>query len=195
MPVLGRIVRLQAQESSLKMGEAPRRWYDPAPIVDAPALRLTPDGVIAVSESGDEIVDVHNKRHPASKYRGDNGVSVGFLSHYDAMRREFGAHLNDGIAGENILIEIERMVDAEEIAQGLMIRTSSGDEIRLDTVIVAAPCVEFARFALQFPHDAKPDRTVTQAVQFLNGGMRGYYARYEGHSAEIRLGDTVSLAE
>lgn len=193
--VLGKIIRLQAQKSSLKMGEAPRRWYDPAPIVDAPALRLTSDGVVAVPEQGEEIVDVHNVRHPASKHRGDNGVSIGFVSHYDAMRERFGEHLSDGLAGENILIEIDRMVKADEIARGLLVRTSAGDEVRLDEVIVAAPCVEFARFVLQYPRDARPDRTVTEAVQFLNNGMRGYYARYAGQGAEIRVGDTVSLAD
>lgn len=193
MSVLGTIVRLQAQASSLKQGEAPRRWYDPAPIVAAPILRLTPDGVVAVSEVGEETVDVHNRQHPESRNRGDNGVSVSFVSHYEAMRHEFGDHLIDGLAGENILVEVGRMVDAEEVARGLVIRTASGD-VQLSQVIVAAPCVEFARYALRYPRDAKPDRTVTEAVRFLNHGMRGYYAAYAGLGAEIALGDTLHIA-
>lgn len=192
MPVSGRIVRLQAQVSSLKQGEAPRRWYDPAPIISTPALRLTQDGVFAISKSGDEAVDVHNRLHPGSKFRGDNGVSIGFVSHYDAMRARFGGHLTDGIAGENILVEIDRMVHPDEIALGLVIRTASGYEIRLTDIIVAPPCVEFARYALRYPRDARPDRAVTEAVRFLHHGMRGYYARYEGGVAGISIGDTVS---
>jgi hypothetical protein len=194
MPLLGRIVRLQVQESSLKMGDAPRRWYDPSPILAVPKLRLSPDGVAGVLEDDAEVVDVHNRRHPASKNRGDNGVSIGFVSHYDAMRGRFGEHMVDGISGENILVEIDRMVDAREMATGLKIRTSGGEEINLSEVIVAAPCVEFSRFALQFPRDARPDRSVTEAVQFLHEGMRGFYARYEGPGAVLSVGDEVLLA-
>jgi hypothetical protein len=194
MPLLGRIVRLQVQESSLKKGDAPRRWYDPSPIRTVPKLRLTPDGVVAVLEDDAEIIDVHNRQHLASKNRGENGVSIGFVSHYDAMRERFGGHMVDGISGENILVEIDRMVDAGELATGLTIRTSEGEEFDLSEVIVAAPCVEFSRFALQFPRDARPDRSVTEAVQFLNNGMRGYYACYAGPAALISVGDELYLA-
>jgi hypothetical protein len=193
MPVLGRIVRLQVQESSLKMGEAPRRWYDPSPIMEVPDLRLTADGVVAVPEGDEVIVDVHNRLHPASKNRGKNGVSIGFVSHYDAMRERFGGHMVDGIAGENILVEIDRMVDHAEIAKGLEIRLAGGERIELADVIVAAPCVEFARFALQFPREARPDRTVTEAVKFLDDGMRGFYARYEGPAVMLSVGDELLL--
>ena len=41
---LGRIVNLQIQRSSLKLGEKPNRWFDPAPLLPVAELTLTPDG-------------------------------------------------------------------------------------------------------------------------------------------------------
>jgi hypothetical protein len=52
--------------------------------------------------------------------------------------------------------------------------------------------VEFARFAMQYPPEAKPDRTVSEAVKFLNHGMRGYYARLAGPvSGRISVGSNI----
>jgi hypothetical protein len=53
--------------------------------------------------------------------------------------------------------------------------------------------VEFSRFALRFPEEARPDATVTEALRFLSDGMRGYYARYHGPEARITAGDLVYL--
>ena len=74
MRLIGTIVRLQVQESSLKVGDKPRR-YDPAPIRSVPALRVSPAGVVGLAESGESILDVHHHDHPASKNRGgENGI-------------------------------------------------------------------------------------------------------------------------
>ena len=43
MELIGTIVRLQIQRSSLKLGERPRRWFDPSPLLEVPALSLSPD--------------------------------------------------------------------------------------------------------------------------------------------------------
>src|SRR3954471_6610206 len=103
---MGTIVRLQVQESSLKVGTKPRR-YEPAPIRSVPALRISVAGVVGLVQNGQAIVDVHHHDHPASKNRGGkNGISLGFTTHYRAMRNQFGEHLPDGIAGENILIAV-----------------------------------------------------------------------------------------
>ena len=69
MQVIGTIVRLQVQESSLKVGSKPRR-YDPAPIRSVPALRVSSAGVVGLTKNGETIVDVHHGEHPSSKNRG-----------------------------------------------------------------------------------------------------------------------------
>ena len=191
---IGTIVRLQVQESSLKVGSKPRR-YDPAPIQSVPAISLSSSGVVGLTENGETIVDVHHHDHPASKNRGgENGISLGFTTHYLAMRQRFGQHLADGIAGENILVEVDRQHQAEDLAGGVVVEGADGKRLELRSVIVAAPCVEFARYVLKFPDDARPDATVTEALRYLDAGMRGFYATYEGEPAIIETGARVLLS-
>jgi hypothetical protein len=191
---IGTIARLQVQESSLKVGEKPRS-YDPAPLRSVPAISLSPAGVIGLVENGESIVDVHHREHPSSKNRGgENGISFGFTTHYREMRRRFGQHLADGIAGENILIETEWQFTVEELAAGVVVDGEGGKRLELRPVIVAAPCVEFSRYALRFPDDARPDATVTEALRFLDAGMRGFYATYAGEPAVVEIGARVFLS-
>lgn len=194
MVLRGTIVGLQVQASSLKTGEPPNRRYDSTPLAPVPSLIVTEEGVCGRTSSGEEIVDVHHENHPASKNRGGiNGISVCFTSHYHAMRQHFGQHLVHGSAGENILVDVDDMVGADDLLGGLVIRSTNGTEIQLGDIVVAAPCVEFARFALRLPDHAKPkpDRRLTEAVQFLHHGMRGYYARFQGSPAQVELGYAV----
>ena len=191
---IGTIVRLQVQESSLKVGAKPRR-YDPAPIRSVPAVSLSSSGVVGLRENGETVVDVHHHDHPASKNRGgENGISLGFTTHYLAMRQRFGPHLPDGIAGENFLIEVDQPFPAEDLAGGVVVEGADGRRLELRSVIVAAPCVEFARYALKFPDGARPDATVTAALRFLDEGMRGFYATYEGEPAMVEAGARVYLS-
>ncbi len=190
---IGRIVRLQVQTAHLKRGEQPRRWYDPTPIVATRSLRLDDGGVTGIDEDATLHHDVHHRDHPIARHRGDNGVSVGFTGHYAAMRDRFEDHLHDGIAGENILIEADSVFTPESLGGTLLVETASG-MARIEQVIVATPCVEFTKFCLRWPRDAKPDRTVTDALRFLDNGLRGFYATFDATSSattEIRIGDMV----
>ena len=197
MRLLGEIVRLQVQTASLKVGTPPRRRYDPAGLRQVAALSLTADGVRGWTEDGQPLDDVHNLTHPASKNRGgSNGISIGFDAHYDAMRARFGEHLTDGIAGENILVALSgkpTLLAQADFLAGIAIEAEDGQPIRLERVIVAAPCAEFTRYALRFPDDARPDRTVTEGLQFLDDGMRGFYAAYRGPETRITPGARVWL--
>lgn len=195
MRPIGEIVLLQVQVASLKVGQSPQSRYDPDPLRAVPRLRLTGDGVAGLTEEGETLPDVHNRTHPASKNRrGSNGISVGFAAHYAAMRDRFGDHLTDGIAGENILVGgHDGMLTEDELRDGLVIETPDG-LVPLEQVIVAAPCVEFARYALRFPDDQRPDRTVTEAVRFLDHGVRGFYAAVR-RDATIAVGMRVGLPE
>jgi hypothetical protein len=190
--LIGEIVRLQVQQASLKVGGPPRRRYDPGPIQFVPALVMTEAGVCGLAENGEMVSDVHHRDHPASKNRdGVNGISVGFTSHYHAMRERFGGHLSDGIAGENILIQTDYFLSEDDLLGGMTLVSDQDERSRLTAIVVATPCVEFARFALRFPDDARPDRTVSDALTFLNDGVRGYYARVANGPVTIRLGGRV----
>ncbi len=190
---IGRIVRLQVQTAHLKRGTQAHRWYDPEPISDVASLLLDDGGVAGIASDGTTHHDVHHRDHPISRNRGDNGVSIGFIGHYAAMRERFGAHLPDGIAGENILVASEAIHTAETLGGTLYIQTASGI-VRLEQVITAPPCVEFTRFCMQWPPDLRPDRTVTEGLQFLDEGMRGFYATLapnDSAPAELNIGDMV----
>ena len=190
MELIGTVARLQIQRSSLKLGVAPHRWYDPSPLLSVPALRLDADGVAGLPDDGEAILDVHHRLHPATKnHNGVNGISVGFTGHYAAMQAQFGPRIAPGVAGENVLIEAPRRVTLAELAHGLLIETADGALAPLRNLLVAEPCVEFTRYALgnaDGPPSAPPDRAVTEALDRLRGGMRGFYATY-GSAAPCRI--------
>ncbi|MDQ3547262.1 MAG: hypothetical protein M3439_00445 [Chloroflexota bacterium] len=187
---IGRICRLQIQTNGLKVGPAGGRYYDPAPLREVPWLDLDIDGVMAIVDDMPTI-DVHNVIHPATKNRsGINAVSVGFTSHYRQVRQQYGDHLVDGIAGENILVETDRMVTLDQITNGLLILGDDGRQIELRDISVAHPCVEFGRFALG--DRAVPALAVSDALRVLDGGLRGYYAAVVSlQPLRVKRGDRV----
>ena len=197
MRELGRIVRLQVQQESIKTGVKPFQTYTPVPhLRSVQALSLNADGVEGVDESGNLLLDIHNATHASSKFSGDNGVSIGFTGHYEKIRDRFGEHMSVGIAGENITVEFNGQVSLDMIENGIVIRGANG-EIRIAPWVILNPCNPFTKFCLQLPGETKPDRTVTEVLQFLMHGMRGFSAVYENDMdpAEIRLGDVVYALE
>jgi hypothetical protein len=193
MKRLGTVVRLQVQQSSLKVGPTPGRSYDPSPIRAVPAITLNEGGVTGIDESGAAVPDVHHRDHPAGKNLGANDICILFTDHYRAMREHFGEHLTDGIAGESILVETDEAVTPEDVDGGIIIQTAAGDTARLEQIRVAEPCVEFTRFTIHYPPDSRSDRAVTEALAFLRDGRRGFYAHYAGDPVRVALGDTVFL--
>jgi hypothetical protein len=188
---LGEIVRLQVQEYSLKVGEGVSQRYDPSGIRQVDRLELNGGGVRG-SRGDAQVADVHHRDHPHTKLRGTlNSISFGFTGHYQMMHDRFGIHLENGISGENILISNEGRVNLTDVEHGVIIQTSDRQSIHLQDVLVAAPCAPFTRWSLRFPDDQRPDRTVTQALQYLGDGMRGYYCRYTGEPVSVELGDAV----
>jgi hypothetical protein len=188
---LGTIVRLQVQRSSLKVGERRARRYDPTPIVSVDAMEVSPHGVVGLSTSDSRVMDIHHVDHPDSKNWVGDEISFGFTGHYHRMRDLFGPHLVDGIAGENILIAVDRVVVLDAVVGGLVIQSHGGTHVHLGEVNVAEPCAEFTGFALGTPED---NRTVARALPRLRDGMRGYYARPRPPEATIRVGDEVFLS-
>ncbi|HEY3063931.1 MAG TPA: hypothetical protein VGL99_33590 [Chloroflexota bacterium] len=175
------------------MGAVHPRTFDPVALCEVPAILLTPSGVVGMAD--EQLVDVHHKDHPATRNAQVNGVSVGFTAHYAAMRERFGAHLRDGIAGENVIVGTERKVDLTTIAGGLVIRTAGGELVPLEQVQVAEPCVEFTRFALCLGHADPSTGDVTEGLRFLREGIRGFYASYAGSGVVVRAGDMVFVRD
>lgn len=188
MRQLGTVIQVQIQRSSLKAGDNDHRYYDPTPLLVVESLRLSPHGVVGVTSDGAEWVDVHNALHPDTKNVGKNGISVSFSTHYDAMRSQFGPHLTNGIAGENVLVETSSRMELPGLGQRLAFQNTSGGWIYLNKPTVAAPCEPFSRFALR-QNPPVPAQVMKSTLQFLGDGMRGFYAfPLEG---VIQAGDTL----
>ncbi|MEO7018558.1 MAG: hypothetical protein ABI234_00210 [Ktedonobacteraceae bacterium] len=192
MRQIGQIKQVQIQRTALKQGQKPQRYYDPAPILVVEKLLLTPRGVLGVTVAGEQLVDVHNADHPASRYASVNGISLGFTSHYQAMREKFGAHLTDGCAGENILVEIAEAFQLEALGERIAIQSQESSQwVYLERLRVAAPCVEFSYFALNELLPV-PAEILRETLMFLDQGQRGFYATFMSEEPlTLQAGDTV----
>ena len=191
MRMIGTVARLQIQRGSLKSGEKPTRRYDPAPLLSVPKLNVTPEGALGAIEDGAWVVDVHHRAHPHTKNEdGLHGISLGFTSHYDAMREHFGARVVVGCAGENIIAETDGRFTYEDLVEGVAILTPEGKErVRLRVLQVAHPCRPFTGWALG--KQVEPEE-LKRHLQFLDGGMRGFYCVGEG-TGTVSLGDQIAL--
>jgi len=191
MRSIGTVARLQIQRGSLKTGEKPTRLYDPAPLLSVPALNVTPDGALGGTPDGSWIVDVHHRGHPHTKNEdGLHGVSLGFTSHYAAMRQHFGDRVEVGCAGENIIATTDRRFTYEELAGGVAIVAPDGQErVRLRVLQVAHPCRPFTGWALG--KQVEPEE-LKKHLQFLDNGMRGFYCVGEGVGT-VSLGDQIAI--
>lgn len=195
MRTIGTVARLQIQRSSLKTGEKPTRLYDPTPLLSVPALNVTPDGALGGSpdKDGSWIVDVHHRAHPNTKNEdGLHGISLGFTSHYAAMRQHFGDRVEVGCAGENIIATTDRRFTYDELAggRGIAILAPDGQErVRLRVLEVAHPCRPFTGWALG--KTVEPEE-LKRHLQFLDGGMRGFYCMGEGVGT-VSLGDQIAV--
>jgi hypothetical protein len=191
MQKIGTVQFVQIQRESLKEGVEPDRRYNPAPLLTVEKIQLTPDGIIGLTESGEELIDVHNVNHHGSRNRGDNNISIGFLQNYEAMRKRFGDHMTNGIAGENIFVEAE--IDISTFGEASRYFIKHEDElIELIEVIPAPPCRPFSEFCLvvpQCPEDIKA------TLQFLSNGVRGYYALLAENATPftVQAGDTLYI--
>jgi hypothetical protein len=111
-------------------------------------LYITSLGIETTTPEGGHVLDIHHIDHPNKAYDNDDLISIGFTSHYQAMRARFGEHMVDGIAGENIIIEYEQAVWSEDLGQQIAIENAgTGRMTRYDVVSFAAPCEEFSHFA------------------------------------------------
>src|SRR6185437_1599794 len=104
-----------------------------------------PDGAFGFAPGQGWIVDIHHRAHPDSKNPdGQNGVSIGFTTHYGAMRERLGSRIELGCAGENVIVETTRRFAIADIETGVVILAPDGSErLRLSVLDVAHPCKPF----------------------------------------------------
>ena len=193
MQEIGNIEMLQVQAGSLKVERNGIKSYDPALLQSVDSIRLEAGGAVALC--GGELLDVHHADHPQTKNRANqNAISIGFTGQYAAMRARFGSHLTNGCAGENILIGADRLLSAAELERDLVIVNQKNEQFRLTGLLCAAPCEPFSRFALGI--DAEHSRTqMKRTLQFLDDGMRGFYAHLGGAGGIVAVGDRCYLVD
>jgi len=171
--LLGTVVRLQVQRSRLKPGPRGARRYDPSPLLEVDALELGPRGAWGLTSQG-RVLDVHHAEHPDSRNRRlANGLSLLPRAHYCQLRTRYGGHLVDGIAGENVLLDTDGPMTADDLAATLLLEVDGGT-VEVTGAAAAPPCVEFSRFALG-RDDLEVDDEVRAALDHLDHGERGFY--------------------
>ena len=187
-----RIVRLQVQRTPVKIGKAPLRVYQPAAIVSVGRLVAGPQGVSGVTDDGEVILDVHHQQHPQSRDRkGVGGILFMGTGDYAVLRKRYGDHVTDGIAGETMLLDAPAGLAGRDLPAVVSITTATGP-VKLHGVRVADPCVEFSRFCLRQDVSPTVDDTVKQTLKELDGGARGYRS-IAAASGTIAVGDLVTI--
>lgn len=191
---LGVVKLVQVQPSGLIIKTATDYIYDPSRRVEVHQLRITPQGIEASTPEGEHVLDIHHTAHPQTHSEGDNAISVGFTSHYSEMRKYFGEHMVDGIAGENIIIEYDEEIWLDDLGQQIAIENPrTGRRMLLNVIQFAAPCDEFSHFAAQSQHERLPTDKLKATLQFLGNGRRGFlFVLSEGQdSGIVHPGDKV----
>ena len=191
---LGKVKLVQVQPSGLIIETPSGYFYDASRRVEVDRLLISSKGIEATTPEGEHVLDIHHIDHPDKAYDNDDLVSIGFTSHYKAMRARFGEHMVDGVAGENIIIEFGEEVWVDDIGGQLAIEnTETGQKTLLDLVCFAAPCDEFSHFASQSQHERLPADELKAALNYLNDGRRGFLLvlSEDQKSAVIQPGDKV----
>lgn len=194
MHEIGQIKRIQVQQLPLKGRKQPKKYYDPSPLLEVKYLLLSQKGIIGITGDGREVLDVHHVDHPESRnIERKNGVSFGFTSHYRSMRERFGDQVTDGIAGENILVESDKIWKREDLGEQLALQNHlTGAYFYLTSILVAHPCVEFSQYAANHGR-SMPPKALQETLQFLDGGRRAFYAAIVDKNKQftIQVGDKL----
>jgi len=194
MHALGRVKLVQVQPSGLIIETPSGYFYDASRRVEVDRLIITSQGIEATTPEDEHVLDIHHIDHPKKAYGDDDLVSIGFTSHYDAMRARFGEHMKDGIAGENIVIESEGEIWLEDLGKQVFIQNQDTQcTVLLDVVSFAAPCAEFSHFAARSQHTPLPAPELKTTLQFLNNGRRGFLLVLsdDQEPAIVQVGDKV----
>jgi len=190
---LGRVKLVQVQPTGMVIKTDSGDFYDVSRRVEVAKLTITLLGIEADLADGEHVLDIHHIHHPDKAYT-DDLVSIGFTSHYAAMRERFGEHMQDGTAGENIIIASDREIWLDDLGQQVVIEnTQTGQQTLLDIVRIATPCNAFSHFAANSQHQRLPANELKSTLQFLNKGRRGFLLVLSDgqNSVTVQAGDRV----
>jgi hypothetical protein len=169
--VIGVVARLQVQTARLKPGPQAARVYDPSPLREVEALEVGPRGCRGLRD-GQWLLDVHHADHPDTRNVAlVNGLSVLSRRAEEQLASRYG--LAPGTAGDSVLLDTDHDLVLDDLLGELVLETAEGP-LAVGDAMVAAPCVEFCRFALGLSVGPVGD-DVTQALADLDGGARGFY--------------------
>ncbi len=191
---LGCVKLMQVQPSGLIIETPSGKFYDASRRLEVDRLQITSLGIEATTPEGERVLDIHHISHPDKAYHNDDLVSIGFTSHYEAMRARFGQHMVDGIAGETIIIESEEEVWPEDLGKRIVIENQhTGHRALLDLITFASPCRSFSLFAIRSQHEQPPADKLKDTLQFLENGRRGFLLVLSDgqEAAVVQRGDKV----
>lgn len=189
---LGVVEIVQVQPSGLKFELDGVRTYDPTRRELVSKLHIETNGVTGETSAGERLLDIHHVDHPDSHHREGNDVSIGFTSHYREMREQFGEHMQDGTAGENIIIACDDEIWLTDLGRVVEFHNpDSGEMITLEVTRIAAPCDPFSHFTANSQDHRLPAEVLKETLQFLDNGRRGFLLKLvEGDEAgTVRPGD------
>lgn len=195
---LGHVKLVQVQPSGLIIETPSGYFYDVSRRLEVDSLKITSLGIEATSPEGEHVLDIHHISHPGKAYDNNDLVCIGFTSHYEAMRDRFGKHMEDGTAGENIIIECADEIWPENLGGGIAIENQdTGQQAILDFVSFAAPCDEFSHFVNRSQDERLPPDKLKDTLQFLGNGRRGYLLvlRDGQEAATVQRGDKVYIVK
>jgi hypothetical protein len=198
LQILGKVKLTQLQPNGLIIERPSGYFYDHTRLMSTDRLTISPLGIEATTPDGERVLDIHHIEHPAKAYDPDDLVCIGFTSHYAAIRAQFGEHIRDGFAGENIIIECQQEIWPEQLGQRVAIENSSTGTIAyLDVVRFAAPCSEFSHFVANRQEKKLPAQELKAVLQFLGNGRRGFLLMLAIGQAPITVqpGDVVYRVE
>ena len=167
---LGEVALLQVHGDQVKrIGR-----YDPAPLIQV-----------------EEAVDKHHEAWPEPGPR--RPLSIGFTSHYAKMRERYW-DIALGAAGENLVIETDRVMALDDLGERLVIRGDNREAVLLP-VKVAKPCLQFSSYMRRLP-EVGSIQELAEDLVFLGEGTRGFIVTMDenGGPVRIRVGDEVFVA-
>lgn len=183
---VGQVVKLQVQRDRLLK----KNKYRLHNLAEVSVLRLTPDGPIGF-DGVSWVIDCHHRAHPSAiPYKPARVLSIGFSSHYEHIWNMFEP-IPFGAAGENLIVQADRLIGLDDVRRGIRIRSSTGDAL-IRTAAVAEPCVPFTRLVTGRPDARAAD--IVKERNCLRKGIRGFVMALDSiDNFDVRPGDRVSI--
>ena len=117
---LGTVKLVQVQPDGMRISTPEGKIFDPTRRIEVEKIEITAEGISAETPGGGQILDIHHTAHPKTHFRAGNSVSIGFTAHYHAMRSRYGAHIVEGSAGENVIIDFPDEIWFDDLGKQLL---------------------------------------------------------------------------